>query len=47
MLEAGATRIAVSAAVIRAERPRRAVDQLKARLEGRDIASDSDAEDID
>ncbi len=34
VLEAGATRIAVSAAVIRATRPRRAVESLKARLQG-------------
>ncbi len=35
VLAAGATRIAVSAAVVRAERPRRAATRLKARLEGR------------
>ena len=35
VLAAGATRIAVSAAVVRAERPRRAAARLKARLEGR------------
>ena len=36
VLAAGATRIAVSAAVVRAERPRRAAARLKARLEGRE-----------
>ena len=36
VLEAGATRIAVSAAVVRAARPRRAAARLKARLEGRE-----------
>ena len=35
VLAAGASRIAVSAAVVRAERPRRAAARLKARLEGR------------
>ncbi|MGZ3301634.1 MAG: thiamine phosphate synthase, partial [Isosphaeraceae bacterium] len=35
VLAAGAARIAVSAAVVRAERPRRAATRLKARLEGR------------
>ena len=39
VLEAGATRIAVSAAVMRADSPRRAVARLKARLEGRDAES--------
>ena len=37
VLAAGATRIAVSAAVVRAERPRRAAARLKARLEGREL----------
>jgi thiamine-phosphate pyrophosphorylase len=41
VLEAGASRIAVSAAVIRAKRPRRAVESLKARLQGRAIDPDS------
>ena len=36
VLQAGATRIAVSAAVVRANRPRRAAARLKARLEGRE-----------
>jgi len=36
VLAAGASRIAVSAAVVRAERPRRAAARLKARLEGRE-----------
>ncbi len=36
VLAAGATRIAVSAAVVRAERPRRAAARLKSRLEGRE-----------
>ena len=36
VLAAGATRIAVSAAVVRAERPRQAAARLKARLEGRE-----------
>ena len=36
VLEAGATRIAISAAVVKADRPRRAAARLKAKLEGRD-----------
>ncbi len=36
VLQAGATRIAVSAAVVRADRPRRAAARLKAKLEGRE-----------
>ena len=36
VLDAGATRIAVSAGVVRAARPRRAAARLKARLEGRE-----------
>jgi thiamine-phosphate pyrophosphorylase len=36
VLAAGATRIAVSAAVVKADRPRRAAARLKARLEGRE-----------
>jgi thiamine-phosphate pyrophosphorylase len=47
VLEAGAVRIAVSAAVIRAQRPRRAVERFKARIEGCDAVSDPDAEDSD
>ncbi|WP_250847035.1 thiamine phosphate synthase [Aquisphaera insulae] len=45
VLEAGASRIAVSAAVVRADRPRRAAARLKARLEGR--APERDAESAD
>ena len=37
VLQAGATRIAVSAAVVRADRPRRAAARLKARLEGMEV----------
>jgi thiamine-phosphate pyrophosphorylase len=40
VLDAGATRIAVSAAVVKADRPRRAAERLKARLEGREIGDD-------
>ncbi len=40
VLEAGATRVAVSAAVIRATRPRRAVESLKRRLQGLAIEPD-------
>jgi thiamine-phosphate pyrophosphorylase len=47
VIEAGATRIAVSAAVVRAKRPRRAVERLKARLEGRDAGSETADEDSD
>lgn len=36
VLDAGATRVAVSAAVVKAARPRRAAARLKARLEGRE-----------
>jgi thiamine-phosphate pyrophosphorylase len=49
VLEAGAARIAVSAAVVRARSPRRAVARLKARLAGQDPASlgnDSFEEDV-
>jgi thiamine-phosphate pyrophosphorylase len=42
VLEAGATRIAVSAAVVRDSRPRRAVARLKARLAGLDPDSRAD-----
>jgi thiamine-phosphate pyrophosphorylase len=42
VLTAGAMRIAVSAAVVRAERPRRAAARLKAVLEGRDVDDGSD-----
>jgi thiamine-phosphate pyrophosphorylase len=44
VLEAGATRIAVSAAVIRATRPRRAVESLKARVKGLTIDRGPSAE---
>jgi thiamine-phosphate pyrophosphorylase len=40
VLEAGATRIAVSAAVVRADRPRRAAAKLKALLEGQTPEND-------
>ena len=43
VLEAGATRIAVSGAVVRARSPRRATARLKARLQGRDPDSDEDS----
>jgi thiamine-phosphate pyrophosphorylase len=46
VLDAGATRIAVSAAVIQAKRPRRAVESLKARLQGLTLDPDS-ADDFD
>jgi thiamine-phosphate pyrophosphorylase len=36
VLEAGATRVAVSSAVVQADRPRRAAARLRARLEGRE-----------
>jgi thiamine-phosphate pyrophosphorylase len=36
VLDAGATRVAVSGAVVKADRPRRAAARLKARLDGRD-----------
>ena len=42
VLEAGATRIAVSAAVVRADSPRRATQRLKARLTGSPCGSDED-----
>ncbi len=42
VLEAGATRIAVSAAVVRADSPRRATQRLKARLTGSPGGSDED-----
>jgi thiamine-phosphate pyrophosphorylase len=41
VLAAGASRIAVSGAVIHASRPRRAVERLKARLEGRDVGPEA------
>jgi thiamine-phosphate pyrophosphorylase len=44
VLDAGATRIAVSAAVIRAKRPRRAVESLKARLHGLTLDPDLSTE---
>jgi thiamine-phosphate pyrophosphorylase len=40
VLEAGANRIAVSSAVTRAPRPRRAVERLKARLQGLPVAGE-------
>jgi thiamine-phosphate pyrophosphorylase len=40
VLDAGATRIAVSAAVVKADRPRRAAQRLKARLEGLEIGEE-------
>jgi thiamine-phosphate pyrophosphorylase len=43
-LEAGATRIAVSAAVIRADSPRKATERLKAALEGRETHSNDPGE---
>jgi thiamine-phosphate pyrophosphorylase len=43
VLEAGATRIAVSGAVVRAQSPRRAVLQLKARLAGLDPDAEVDS----
>jgi thiamine-phosphate pyrophosphorylase len=43
-LEAGASRVAVSAAVVRAESPRRAAARIKARLEGRDPDAEPEAE---
>jgi thiamine-phosphate pyrophosphorylase len=46
VLEAGATRVAVSSAVIQAKRPRRVVESIKARLQGLAIDPD-DAEDLD
>ena len=39
-MAAGATRIAVSAAAVKAGRPRRAAARLKARLEGNEPADD-------
>ena len=42
VLEAGATRVAVSGAVVRAESPRRAAARLKARLIGGDPDDDVD-----
>jgi thiamine-phosphate pyrophosphorylase len=47
VLEAGATRIAVSAAVVRAKRPHRAVERLKAQLEGRDPGALAETDDSD
>ncbi len=45
VLDAGATRIAVSAAVVKADRPRRAAARLKARLEGRELEGGGAEED--
>jgi thiamine-phosphate pyrophosphorylase len=42
VLEAGATRVAVSGAVLRSKSPRRAVARLKATLEGADLPDDGD-----
>ena len=47
VIEAGATRIAVSAAVVRAESPRRATRRLKARLTGLDGDSEEDIAFVD
>jgi thiamine-phosphate pyrophosphorylase len=47
VLDAGATRIAVSAAVVKADRPRRAAVRLKARLEGREITEEIISDDHD
>jgi thiamine-phosphate pyrophosphorylase len=44
VLEAGATRVAVSSAVVRAESPRRAAARIKARLNGLDPDDQSDAD---
>jgi thiamine-phosphate pyrophosphorylase len=46
VLDSGATRIAVSAAVVRAERPRQAAARIKARLEGRDLAVERTEEEM-
>jgi thiamine-phosphate pyrophosphorylase len=40
VLDAGATRIAVSAAVVKADRPRKAAARLKARLEGKELEAE-------
>jgi thiamine-phosphate pyrophosphorylase len=45
VLAAGATRIAVSGAVVQAKRPRRATARLKSRLEGREPDDHEDLED--
>ncbi len=42
VLEAGATRVAVSGAVLRSQSPRRAVARLRAIVEGTDVAEDDD-----
>ena len=41
VLDAGATRIAVSGAVLRSQSPRRAVARLKAIVEGTDLTDDA------
>ena len=43
VLEAGATRVAVSGAVVQAQSPRRAVSRLKARLAGLDLDAEGEA----
>jgi thiamine-phosphate pyrophosphorylase len=43
VLEAGATRVAVSGAVVRSQSPRRAVARLRASLDGTDRSDDPDA----
>jgi thiamine-phosphate pyrophosphorylase len=45
VLQSGATRIAVSAAVVKADRPRRAAARLKARLEGKEPEAERPEED--
>ena len=47
VLDAGASRIAVSAAVVKADRPRRAAARLKAILNGEEVAEDRFSEDRD
>jgi thiamine-phosphate pyrophosphorylase len=47
VLDAGATRIAVSAAVVKADRPRRAAERLRARLEGGEIGEEESLDEHD
>lgn len=47
VLDAGAMRVAVSAAVVRADRPRRAAARLKAQLEGREYEEEPPGFDIE
>ncbi|QEH37213.1 Thiamine-phosphate synthase [Aquisphaera giovannonii] len=47
VIEGGATRIAVSASVVRADRPRLAAARLRARLEGREYGEDPETADVD